>query len=612
MSTLLTSGPREQRRRIFTRTRVLVLLALLAGLAVCFALSWTTRDAVANLAFLRARRGAKHSPVDLRPWQTAQTLASLAVTSEEREYARQAEHLADHEVDQAFAAALRSAQLQTRHQSLTGPALVLSRHVTQLQQEVAQDQAAVNRLKAAAPSASSKTALPASTALQVAQAQLGLDSDELSDAQHDLDRVSGNAGVAIQNELAAHESSMRQYDQAQQSGDGQTAVVTLKRQATLTGRLSSWFSQRSRYASLQQATAQAQTDARTLITEHNTLESAANAATNPGSPATLDQIEDRATQRQILSIDDDRIQTDQQLATAYSKWSDQVLLQHRIMLHLLLQSLELILIIVFGMILGDALIRRLLAHPRLDRRQTRTLRTILEVGVQVLGVVFIVFVLIGPPHETATMVGLATAALTIALQDYILAFLGWFMLVGKNGIRVGDLVEIDGVCGEVIDVGLMTTTILETTGLAQTGEPTGRTVSLLNSYAIRGKCFNFSGEGQWLWDEITVSVPSSEDIYAIAKSVENAAREETAESARLAEQEWNRTAHSTRLTRLSAQPIVTMRPSAPVLDSNTSIDIQIRFVTRATGRLEVRDRLCRHVIQQLKGKAAPRVPTLTG
>ena len=60
----------------------------------------------------------------------------------------------------------------------------------------------------------------------------------------------------------------------------------------------------------------------------------------------------------------------------------------------------------------------------------------------------------GTPQETPTIIGLATAALTFALQDFILAFLGWFVLIGKNGIHVGDWVEINGVGGEVTEVGL--------------------------------------------------------------------------------------------------------------------------------------------------------------
>jgi small-conductance mechanosensitive channel len=600
MSTSSTPAPSADRSRIFSRTRLLILVALVAGLAVCFAVSWTTQDAMTNLAFLRARRGAAKSPVDLRPWQTAQTLAALAVTAEEHEYAHEAERLADHEVDQAFAAALRAAQLQTRHRILTGEALTLSQRVAQYQQLVTQDQALVNSLKAKAGAAAGNSKNASSGAdgadsLQIAQAQLGLDSDELTDAQRDLDRATGNASVIIQNELAAHEASMAQYDKEQQSG-GQIAVVTLQRRTTLLGRLRSWFSQRDRYSSLQQALAQTQSDVRTLTADHNTLEAKSNAAAST-APATLSQIQERTIQRQILSIDDDRIQTDQQLATVYSKWSDQVLLQHRIVLHLVLQSLETILFIIAGMILGDALVRRLMERPSLGRRQRQTLRTILEVGVQVLGILLIVMVVFGPPQQTTTIIGLATAALTIALQDYILAFIGWFMLVGRNGVRVGDRVEINGVSGEVIDFGLMSTTLLETTGLAQTGEPTGRTVTFLNSYAIRGQLFNFSSEGQWLWDEITVSVPAGQDMDALAHSIEDAAREATEENIRLAENEWKHSARATTLSRLSAAPVVTLRPSGG------GIDLQLRYVTRASARFELQDRLYRRVLQILHEKS---------
>lgn len=592
--------------RIFGRSRLIVVAALLVLLAVCFTGSWLTRAVMANLAFLHARR-AQHSQslVDVSPWETAQALASLAVTAEEQEYAREAEHLADHEVDQAFAAALRSAQLQARDRVLTGPALALQQRVTQLEQEIAGDKAAVDRLKAAAasPSGSAQNAAPAGDDnLQVAQAQLGLDSDELTDAKRDLARATGDLSMRIQDELAAHEASMRKYDSEQASGGGQIAVVSEKRHSTLAGRLDAWFNQRSRYAMIEQALQQAEDDTRTITAEHNTLEAKANSDAAQAHAVTLAGLKDRTVERQILSIDDDRIQTDRQLASVYSKWGDQVQVQHDIVLHLILQSFELIIFILICMILGDAAIRKLLAHPALERRQAETLRTILEVSLQVIGLLLIVLVFFGPPKETTTMIGLATAALTIALQDYIIAFLGWFFLVGKNGIRVGDWVEINGVGGEVTELGLIKTTLLETSGLTDKGVPTGRRISFLNGFAIRGQYFNFSTEGQWLWDEIVVSVPDTENAHALARSVEAMARTETAENAQLAEKEWKRGSRATRLSRLSAAASVNLRPSS------SGIEMQVRYVTRAPERAEMRDRLYQRMVELLREKNRPEEP----
>src|SRR5208282_2181230 len=83
-------------------------------------------------------------------------------------------------------------------------------------------------------------------------------------------------------------------------------------------------------------------------------------------------------------------------------------------------------------------------------RQVETLRTVTRVAIQVLAVLLILLVIFGPPSQLGTFLGLAGAGLTVALKDFIVGFLGWFVLMGKNGIRLGDWVEINGVTGEVV------------------------------------------------------------------------------------------------------------------------------------------------------------------
>jgi small-conductance mechanosensitive channel len=589
--------------RLFGRTRLIVLSSLAVLLVLCIVLLWTTSGA---MSFLKnnggaVSKGAQQSLVDQQPWQTAQALAPLAVTAEEKEYARDAERLADHEVDQAFAAALRQARLETQRRTLTGDALALSQKVTQLEQLKQQDQALVDSLTAQTgkpPSGAGNggQATPDSDDLQVAKAQLGLDSDELADAQQDLARASGDHSTQIQEELSAHEASMRKYDTGAQDG-GQIAVLSAAQNQTLAARLGAWFSQSKREGLIDQAVQEAQNDVHSLTSEHNTLEATANTTASAGAAADratqLVNLKNRSIERQILSIDDDRIQTEQQLAIVYGKWSAQVKLQHQIVLHLILQSLMLILFILIVMILCDALVRHFLAHPTIERRRMRTLRNVLGIGIQALGIVLILLVIFGSPQETPTILGLATAALTIALQDYILAFLGWFVLMGKNGIHVGDWVEINGVNGEVSEVGLITTTLLETGGLADQGHPTGRRISFMNGFAIRGQYFNFSTTGQWMWDEIEVSVPASVDIHSLMEQIQNAVIEETQENSRLAEQEWKHGAQEEGLGRYSSAAVVNLRPSA------SGIELQIRYVISAFNRFDLRNRLYQRVYDLL-------------
>ena len=324
----------------------------------------------------------------------------------------------------------------------------------------------------------------------------------------------------------------------------------------------------------------------------------AGAGAAPDRATRLANLRDRSVERQILSIDDDRIQTEQQLAATYTKWEAQVKLQHQIVLHLILQSLIVILLILMGMLVCDTLVRRLMAHPAIERRQMRTLRSVLELSIQAVGVVLILLVIFGSPQETPTILGLATAALTIALQDYIIAFLGWFVLMGKNGIHVGDWVEINGVSGEVSEIGLMTTTLIETGGLADQGLPTGRRISFMNGFAIRGQFFNFSTAGQWMWDEITISVPATADMHSVMEEVHKAVIEETRENSRLAEKEWKGVTRDEGLARFGAEPVVNLRPSS------SGVDLQIRYVTPAFARFEMRNRMYQRVAELLHEQSA--------
>ena len=266
---------------------------------------------------------------------------------------------------------------------------------------------------------------------------------------------------------------MKKYD-SESHNSGDVAVIAVGRYGTLAARVKAWFSQRSRYQLLLQALAQSQDDVRSLTGEHNALEAQANASGAAAGAATdraskLTDLKSRSAERQLLSIYDDRIQTEQQLAIVYGKWAAQVQLQHRIVLHLILQSLALIVFILICMILGDALVRRLMAIPALAQKQRQTLRKILELAIQIVGVLLILLVVFGTPQQMPTILGLATAGITIVLQDFILAFFGWFVLMGKNGIHVGDRVEINGINGEVTEIGLINTTLLETGNLADKG-----------------------------------------------------------------------------------------------------------------------------------------------
>lgn len=595
----------EGKARVLPRLRLIVFLGLAILLVVCFVVAWETSGATAHLPSRAGQAaGANATLVDTSPWTTAQTLAGMAVTAEEKEYARQAERLADHSVDQAFAAALREANLESQQRNLSGNALALSKRVDQLKQFVAQDQETVDKLTAAAKGAKPGSASDdqaSDSDLGIARAQLSLDSDQLSELAATLQREEGDKGAEVKAELEAHEATMKSYD-AQADLPAEMTVVSVSRNSTLARRVSAWFKQDTRAQMLNQAEHEALAKANHVSEVRKALEEQLDAIeAKPVSPnqtaARLAKIQARDARRQLLSIYDDRVDTEQRLASVYQKWAAQVGVQHRILLHLIVSSCALVLGILLAMVLVDALVQHIVKLPLLDARNRHTLQAILRLSINVVGLGCALLVIFGAPSQLGTMLGLATAALTIALQDYLLAFMGWFVLIGRRGMRVGDIVEINGVSGEitvggeVAEIGLMATTLLET---GDHGEPTGRTIRLMNGFAIRGQYFNFSTTGQWLWDKFEVTIPDTLDRSVVLESILKMAEEETAEDARRAEEEWRRISKGGRLNRLRARPAVNLLPSA---DART---VEVRYVTRATDRTETRRRLYRQIVEAIR------------
>ncbi len=546
--------------------------------------------------------------VDQTPLSTARTLAALAGTRQEQEYARQALELADREVDQAFAEALHQA---TAHPPpLSGPALKVAQRLAVLVPQIADEQQQVAALTKAA---GDSPLGPAAAPQQLAEAQLALDQDERDDLQQDLVRLGGDRRSRIQQALDEHEALQKQSASLPQN----TATAALESQASLRtaqGKLSALSSLNHRHSLLISAHEDAIRLAAQLSQKHDTLEKEIEAAAPPGEPQTLAatqpasaakpsqaqagtqpsaiaQLHALADQRKTLAQYDLRIHAEQQLAEVYARWNAQLVLDRRTVLHRLL-VLAIFIIVMLALMFAAHLV----AVSQLERRVTEVrrrnhLRLIIEVAIQSAGLVAILLALFGPPQRVSALLGIATAGIAFVMKDFVVSFFGWFVLMGRGGLRVGDLVEVQGVGGEVVEIGLMRTVLLETTSGADVGHPTGRRAAFMNSYAIEGRFFNFSTAGQWLWDELVVNVAAPEEAAAKAEQIRQMAEQETLADAVLAEREWQHVKAGS--ARRSAAPAVSLRPAA------AGIDVIVHYVTRACDRYEKRTRLYSRAIEIL-------------
>src|SRR5215470_11498679 len=136
-----------------SRAVTVFVLILVVVLAITLTGLFLTRGVMAYLPFLQVKKGdwtGAYVPlgiVDQRPWQTAATLSALAQSAEEKELAREAERLADHEVNQAFSQSLRQVSLDKP--KLSSIALALQQRITELEKTIKSDEARIAVLSGA-------------------------------------------------------------------------------------------------------------------------------------------------------------------------------------------------------------------------------------------------------------------------------------------------------------------------------------------------------------------------------------------------------------------------------------------------------------------------------
>ncbi len=581
----------------------LAVLALLAGVGL-----YVTRDSAQNRV---AQTTTRHPLVDEQPLQTAREVAKLASTWDEQRLAQQAIRLADHEVDLAFADALRDA---TEHPVTTPEAKAINARIKEADATVAADQARVDQLKKQLTGASASRQDNLQQQIAIVQAQLELDQDELDDAKGDLIRSGADPLSRIQRQFNRH--------QAAQQTDAARTPASFANQAAPTGnslieQVAAWRALQTKRSRLQQAQSEAGQNATALSQVHDALDKQVAAeqgdnqaltqeATSQLTSAAGDagvasgETEAALSTLHVLAIDqkdladlDKRIQDHQELSTVYANWANLEKSNQLSTLHALIRSVLWIVLIVLAVYLAQRLIEYFLRDLSPEQTRFRTLRIIVRFAMQAIGLVLILFVVFGTPSQLTTVIGLAGAGLTVALQDFIISFVGWFVLMGRNGIHVGDWVEINGIAGEVVEIGLLRTILLETGNWADAGHPTGRKVALLNSYAIQGRFFNFSTTGQWLWDEVQVVVPVNQDPYPIIEAIQKLVVRETEADVRAAEQEWKQTSNRYRVQSVSAEPAVNLRPTG------AGVEVHVRYITRANERYATRTRLYQAVVDVL-------------
>lgn len=211
-------------------------------------------------------------------------------------------------------------------------------------------------------------------------------------------------------------------------------------------------------------------------------------------------------------------------------------------------------------------------------------------------ILFIVFMLIFGRNLTglSTTLGLAGAGVTYALREVIVSIAGWVAILFGDFFETGDRVLLGGITGDVVDIGVLRTTLMEVGEWVGGDQYTGRIVRVSNSYIFSSPVYNYAADFKFLWDEIMVPLRFNSNTYLAKTILLEVGQRHTAEYRTEAQNAWLNMKRRYKLENASLDNQVFLT------FNDNWIEISLRYVVDYRERRSVKDKLFSDILQRFK------------
>jgi small-conductance mechanosensitive channel len=181
--------------------------------------------------------------------------------------------------------------------------------------------------------------------------------------------------------------------------------------------------------------------------------------------------------------------------------------------------------------------------------------------------------------------GVAGAGIAFALQEVIASIAGWLALTFSNFYHPGDRVELGGIKGDVIDVGVLRTTLMEVGEWVDGDLYNGRIVRVANSFVFKAPVFNYSGDFPFLWDEIRIPIRFGSDRAEARALIQQVADRVVGEYTSTAASSWKGMVKKYRIEDARVEPMLTL------VATDNWLQYTLRYVVDYRRRRGVKDAL---------------------
>ncbi len=252
----------------------------------------------------------------------------------------------------------------------------------------------------------------------------------------------------------------------------------------------------------------------------------------------------------------------------------------------------------------NSAVSRLLQRRFHDSSRMHTLRMVLRNGILFVGSALILFIWIGFGNF-AVFIGILGAGIAFASQEVIGSFAGYLNIVTGNLYHIGDRVRIGDVVGDVMDITLLRTTLMEIGEWVKADQYTGRNVSVANRTVFASPVFNYTQHFHFLWDEITIPITYDSNWRRAGELMLEHGREYS--SVLLAEAE----AELRQMKEHYPLEETVVEPTLYVVMTDNWIEMTLRYVVEARKRRPVQAKLHRELLQHFEDEKEITVASAT-
>lgn len=251
---------------------------------------------------------------------------------------------------------------------------------------------------------------------------------------------------------------------------------------------------------------------------------------------------------------------------------------------------------IVGILLVILLVR--FFHKLLNRRikendtRYRSRKFVTFLGY-ILGILLLTIVFSDKLGGITVALGVAGAGIAFALQEVIASIAGWFAVSFAHFYRTGHRVQLGGIKGDVIDIGLLRTTLMEVGDWVNGDLYNGRVVRVANSFVFKEPVFNYSGDFPFLWDELTIPIRHGSDVELTRQLIMETADEIVGEYSEYAKTAWQELVKKFLIENAQVEPMVTM-----TADENW-MSFTLRYVVEYKKRRTVKDLLYGHILEKI-------------